>query len=328
MGGRIGVRSAPGDGSEFWFTVRFDRLPQGSRADAPGVGNAGRTMRLNDVRVLLAEDNPINQDVAVTMLESLGCRVHVVDNGVKALAALRDGIYDIVLMDRQMPEMDGFDTTAEIRARGLLRPPRRQGEAPVRLPVVGLTASALKGDREACVAAGMDDYLSKPFKRDALRRVLERRVLGGASVTAEAVEQAEAPTFDRAALDRVCATQRSAAPRVAAGLIDHFFEDAPRMLAALDRAVGESDAASAAHAALRLGENSEFIGAHRLAVLCDQLERAGRAGDLVDFDGHVARIRREYDAVHVAMATARSENEELVRLPDVANVSDPSAPQC
>ena len=99
------------------------------------------------------------------------------------------------------------------------------------------------------------------------------------------------------------------------------------MLAALDQAVGESDAASAAHAALRLGENSEFIGAHRLAALCDQLERAGRAGDMVDFDGHVARIRREYDAVHVAMATARSQNEGLVSLPAVANISDPGAPQ-
>ena len=307
--------------------MRLDPLPQGSRADAPGVSNDGRTMRLNEVRVLLAEDNPINQDVAVTMLESLGCRVHVVDNGVKALAALREGIYDIVLMDRQMPEMDGFDTTAEIRARGLLRPPRRQGEAAVRLPVVGLTASALKGDREACVAAGMDDYLSKPFKRDALRRVLERRVLGGPSVTGDAVEPADAPTFNRAVLDCVCGTQRSAAPRVAAGLIDHFFEDASRMLAALDRAVGESDAASAAHAALRLAANSEFIGAHRLAALCDQLERAGRAGDTADFDGHVARIRREYDAVRVAMATARSPHEQPVGLSNAANVLEPSAPQ-
>ena len=327
MGGRIGVRSAFGHGSEFWFTARLDRLPLGSRADAPGLGNDGRTMRLNEVRVLLAEDNPINQDVAVTMLESLGCRVHVVDNGVKALTALRDGIYDIVLMDRQMPEMDGFDTTAEIRARGLLRPPRRQGEASVRLPVVGLTASALKGDREACVAAGMDDYLSKPFKRDALRRVIERRVLGGGSATEDVVEPEEAVTFDRAALDRLCAPQRSAAPRAVAGLIDHFFENASGMLAALDRAVGESDTAGAAHAALRLAENSEFIGAHRLAALCDQLERAGSAGDTVDFDGHVARIHREYDAVHVAMATARSQNQRQVSLQDVANVSDPSAPQ-
>ena len=78
-----------------------------------------------------------------------------------------------------MPEMDGFDATAEIRARGLMRPtPPHGGGEPVRLPVVGLTASALKGDREACLAAGMDDYLSKPFKREALRRVLERCVQG------------------------------------------------------------------------------------------------------------------------------------------------------
>jgi PAS domain S-box-containing protein len=311
MGGRIGVRSAPGHGSEFWFTVRLDRLPQRRVADAPGARTDRRTMRLNEVRVLLAEDNPINQDVAVTMLESLGCRVEVVDNGVKALAALRDGVYDIVLMDRQMPEMDGFDATAEIRARGLMRPtPPHGGGEPVRLPVVGLTASALKGDREACLAAGMDDYLSKPFKREALRRVLERCVLDGtpAAEGDQRRDVADAVTFDRGTLDRMCVTQRSAAPRAVAGLIDHFFVDAPRLLATLASAIGDADPAAVALAARRLSENSEFVGAQRLAAMCEELERAGRAGETRDLDGQVARIRQEYEAVHLAMAAARSQN--------------------
>jgi PAS domain S-box-containing protein len=312
MGGRIGVRSAPGQGSEFWFTVRLDRIPQRSSADAPGARSDGRTMRLTEVRVLLAEDNPINQDVAVTMLESLGCRVHVVDNGMKALAALRDGDYDIVLMDRQMPEMDGFDATAEIRARGLTRPmPPHGGGEPVRLPVVGLTASALKGDREACLAAGMDDYLSKPFKRDALRRVLERCVLDAGPAPADGYRQgevADAVTFDRGTLDRMCVTQRSAAPRAVAGLIDHFFVDTPRLLATLDDAIDEADGAAVALAARLLSENSEFVGAQRLAAMCEELERAGRAGETRDLDGQVARIRQEYEAVHLAMAAARSQN--------------------
>jgi CheY-like chemotaxis protein len=312
MGGRIGVRSAPGQGSEFWFTVRLDRLPQRSSADAPGARSDGRTMRLTEVRVLLAEDNPINQDVAVTMLESLGCRVHVVDNGMKALAALRDGDYDIVLMDRQMPEMDGFDATAEIRARGLTRPmPPHGGGEPVRLPVVGLTASALKGDREACLAAGMDDYLSKPFKRDALRRVLERCVLDAGPAPADGYRQGEVAdtvTFDRGTLDRMCVTQRSAAPRAVAGLIDHFFVDTPRLLATLDNAIDEADGAAVALAARLLSENSEFVGAQRLAAMCEELERAGRAGETRDLDGQVARIRQEYEAVHLAMAAARSQN--------------------
>ena len=312
MGGRIGVRSTPGQGSEFWFTVRLDRLPQRSLADAPGARIDRQTMRLNDVRVLLAEDNQINQDVAVTMLESLGCRVDVVDNGVKALAALRDGVYDIVLMDRQMPEMDGFDTTAQIRARGLMRPtPPLDGSGPVRLPVVGLTASALKGDREACIAAGMDDYLSKPFKRDALRRVLERCVLDCAPPAADGYQRRDAldaVTFDRGTLDRMCITQRSTASRAVAGLIDHFFIDAPRLLAMLDSAIGDADAAAVALAARRLSENSEFVGAQRLAAMCEELERAGRAGETRGLNGQVDRIRQEIEAVHRAMAAARSQN--------------------
>ena len=133
---------------------------------------------LTGVRVLLAEDNPINQDVTRTMLRSLGCQVCVVDTGTKVLAKLQESPFDIVLMDRQMPEMDGFEATAQIRARRLLRPWQPPGAVdPVRLPIIGLTASALKGDREICIAAGMDDYLAKPFRRDALRLMLFQWVL-------------------------------------------------------------------------------------------------------------------------------------------------------
>ncbi len=182
MGGRIGVRSALGEGAEFWFSVRLESAPRSGLASAPEASDAAQASGLNGVRVLLAEDNPVNQDVARTMLESLGCQVCVVDNGAKALAALETTQFDIVLMDRQMPEMDGFDATAKIRARRLLRPRQALNTAaPVRLPIVGLTASALNGDREICIAAGMDDYLAKPFRRDALRLVLERWVLDRAA---------------------------------------------------------------------------------------------------------------------------------------------------
>jgi len=147
---------------------------------------SNRSAPLGGVHVLLAEDNPVNQDVTRTMLESLGCQVCVVNNGRKALEAIQNTPFDIVLMDCQMPEMDGFDATAEIRARRLLRPKQPPGSAePVRLPIVGVTASALKGDRETCIAVGMDDYLAKPFRRDALRRVLERWVLDRAADQAE-----------------------------------------------------------------------------------------------------------------------------------------------
>jgi PAS domain S-box-containing protein len=309
MGGRIGVRSALGHGSEFWFTVRLDPpLPRGV-AHAPGPDDVDQAIGLTGVRVLLAEDNPINQDVALTMLQSLGCHVHVVDSGVKALAALSHSEFDIVLMDRQMPEMDGFDTTGEIRARRLLRPQQPRGATePVRLPVVGLTASALKGDREICIAAGMDDYLAKPFRRDALRSVLERWVLDHAAAdvgTPAPVREAALETFDRRILDQMCLSQRSAANRIAAGLIDHYVHDAPNLIDMLERAAQYSDAAALAHAAHLLGVDSEFVGARRLAGMCGSLERAGLAGSTDGLGQQIARIRQEYQAVHLAMQALR-----------------------
>jgi PAS domain S-box-containing protein len=308
MGGRVGVRSTLGQGSEFWFTVRLDRPLLRSLADAPGADGGNDASHLHGVRVLLAEDNPINQDVALTMLQSLGCHVHLVDTGVKALAALGSANFDIVLMDRQMPEMDGFDTTAEIRARGLLRPNQPRGiAAPVRLPVVGLTASALKGDRELCIAAGMDDYLAKPFRRDALRLVLERWVLdhAAARVGAEATADAGTPaTFDRTPLEQM--RGNAAGPRLVSGLIDHYFLDAPNLIETLERASRDSDAATLSHAAHVLGLGSEFLGARKLAAMCAELERAGLAGETRGLDQRVARIRQEYEAVRLAMEAVRS----------------------
>jgi len=308
MGGRIGVRSTLGQGSEFWFSVRLDLPVLRSLADAPGADDGNQAIRLNGVRVLLAEDNPINQDVALTMLQSLGCHVHVVDTGVKALAALANSDFDIVLMDRQMPVMDGVDATAEIRARGLLRPNQPRGPAePVRLPIVGLTASALKGDRELCIAAGMDDYLAKPFRRDALRLVLERWVLDHASepVDAEGAADGGTPaTFDRSILEQMGAN--SAGQRLVSGLIDHYFVDAPNLIETLNSASKHTDAATLAHAAHLLGLASDFLGARNLAAMCGELERTALTGETHGLDERVARIRQEYQAVHLAMEAVRS----------------------
>src|SRR2546427_5644837 len=124
-------------------------------------------------RILLAEDNPVNQEVILAMVESLGCVVEIAADGVETLEKLSKGGYDLVLMDCQMPRMDGYEATTEIR--------RREDAADGRhVPIVALTANAMEGDRERCLTAGMDDYLSKPLGRDALRAVMERWLGGGA----------------------------------------------------------------------------------------------------------------------------------------------------
>lgn len=116
--------------------------------------------------ILIAEDNPINQKVIERMVQKLGYRVDLVANGIEAIQALDRFQYALVFMDCQMPEMDGFEACREIR--------RRPSE--IRIPIVAITANAMKGDRERCLAAGMDDYVSKPFKQEDLRRVIERWV--------------------------------------------------------------------------------------------------------------------------------------------------------
>lgn len=159
MGGRIGVESTPDQGSEFWFTYPPVRVPDpviGPQTAPPPLPSS------LSLRILLAEDNVVNQKFALAILRKLGCQTDVVATGSDALVAVARKSYDMVLMDCQMPEMDGYEATRQLRARGAT------------LPIVAITANAMAGDRERCLAAGMNDYLSKPIRPAALAEMLMR----------------------------------------------------------------------------------------------------------------------------------------------------------
>lgn len=211
LGGEIGVDSTPGLGSTFWFTVRLKKstaaLPTSRTAASkpPGIrlldaanhtpnqseaGSlhttsaplplvSGTQPRLDEVpsevraHVLLAEDNVVNQRIAVRLLEKLGCRVHTVASGSEALAALAHTDYDLVLMDCQMPDMDGYVATTTIRAR--------EAATGMHIPIIAMTANAMQGDRDRCLQAGMDDYVNKPVKSEQLLEMLRKWALPAAT---------------------------------------------------------------------------------------------------------------------------------------------------
>jgi signal transduction histidine kinase/CheY-like chemotaxis protein len=166
MGGRIWAESIPGEGSAFHFTVMMRLQPAASvplvsaAAPAPIVGHNARPLR-----ILLAEDNPVNQKLAVRLLQKRGHNVALATNGKEALQALDGAQFDLILMDVQMPEMNGFEATAAIR--------EREQVTGTHLPIAAMTAHALKGDRERCLEAGMDAYLAKPIQPELLFRCID-----------------------------------------------------------------------------------------------------------------------------------------------------------
>ena len=181
MGGTIGVESEPGRGSRFWFAVRLEKaacITEDMVAKTESADQAGG----RSARVLLVEDNAVNQQVAVAMLQKLGCAVDVAADGQQALDAEARATYDLIFMDCQMPVMDGFATTRAIREREAQAMDEERRAR--RIPIVAMTANALQEDRERCLRHGMDDYLAKPFRQQQLKAMLERWLprLGGDSM--------------------------------------------------------------------------------------------------------------------------------------------------
>jgi two-component system, sensor histidine kinase and response regulator len=251
--------------------------------------------------LLLAEDNLVNQRVALKMLERLGYRPDAVSNGREAVEALSHREYAAILMDVQMPEMDGFEATKEIR---------RRESRERHTPIIAMTANAMEGDREKALAAGMDDYVPKPVKREELEAVLKRWIpqqepsKPGAPATVPNVDpttpdEAETP-LDESVLAGLRKLQVEGEPDVLKELIGLFLDDVPPQLVALREAVEGGDAHSVERISHTLQGSSGNMGAKRMAAICSELQNLGASGDLSDALGLLERLEEEFDRVRPA----------------------------
>ncbi|MBI5557820.1 MAG: response regulator [Deltaproteobacteria bacterium] len=230
-------------------------------------------------RILLAEDNSVNQDVAREMLKYMGCQVDIAENGLEAVAAAAKTQFDLILMDCHMPQMDGFTAAREIR--------RLEAAAGVKrgVPMVALTGDVQAGVRQQCQEVGMDDYLSKPFYMDDLQNVLEKwlpariRPQAASVGTEEAETETEEETgsvLDRRRLDMIRAMHRPGSPPVLDRIIAIYNESSPEILRSIHEAVSRGDGEALREAAHSLKTSSANLGAAELAGLCKKMEEMGR----------------------------------------------------
>jgi CheY-like chemotaxis protein len=268
------------------------------------------------LRILLTEDNATNQKLALRILGRLGYQADVAANGVEALQALERQVYDVVLMDVQMPEMDGLEATRQLRK---IFPEKRQPR------VIAMTANAMQGDREMCLAAGMDDYVSKPIRIETLVEALSKsRPLG----ENQNPKQPEAnPQVDLSELDKDDHTQQVSPEKYSetgvsildaaalnnllsalggdfsflVELIDTFLEDAPNLLYDLDQFIDNQDSSGVRRVAHSLKSNGADFGASAFSNLCKELEMMAKSGSLQGSKDIYIQIVAEYNKLEMSL---------------------------
>ncbi len=287
--------------------VRLIKGPAASAEPAPAPAPTAaapvvREPRTTAGRVLVVEDTPISQRLALGILAKLGYDADAVANGRQALEALARDTYAAVLMDCQMPEMDGFAATAEVR--------RTEGAAQ-HTPIIAITASAMPGERERCLAAGMDDYIAKPFRAEELAAALQRwvrRAAGPTSGTAGAGAPTRAgcsaPAGDAGTDAPLHGAWGEDADDLRAEVARLFAEDAPRRLAVMRAAVTRGDEAALATAAHALKGEASMLGASELQALAREVELQARAGDVEGAEPLLARLAAACERAAAALAAA------------------------
>jgi CheY-like chemotaxis protein/HPt (histidine-containing phosphotransfer) domain-containing protein len=248
------------------------------------------------IRLLLAEDNSVNQKVALRQLTKLGYHVDPVSNGLEAVKAMEREHYPIVLMDCQMPEMDGYKATERIRQLHAASPFRWKH----RPYIIAMTANALTGDREACLASGMDDYVSKPVRIEELDHALQRGLTAMQPTTPP--HQPTGPLLDGEALQNLRALQLEGEPDPLAELVDLFLKDTPTRIAQMHTALKNSNPHDLESAAHSLKGSASNLGAQTLAATCARLMQTARNNDLTAAATLVKSVEDDFAKVKPVLA--------------------------
>lgn len=322
MEGEIGVETRQGQGSCFWIELKQARKPglqQNRPAPVPPVNYLDKESSSGSgIKILVAEDNPVNQEVAADMLEKSGFEVVVTNNGEQALEALTKDRYSLVLMDCEMPVMDGFTATEKFRIR----------EDEMQLaetPIIALTAHAVEGVREKCITSGMNDYLAKPFSYEEITTKVAQWTgvnTGDATVKYPRVEnqhddsgtadESEQPQInlpdlektgtsilDTKVLSKLLGKKSYRKKDLLNRVIGLYLEQTPKLLEELEGARSHSDQEMIVHIAHTLKSSSLTVGAMALAEACGEIEDKGTRGNIED--GRIDNLLQQYSAVKIAL---------------------------
>jgi signal transduction histidine kinase/HPt (histidine-containing phosphotransfer) domain-containing protein len=307
MGGNIQAESKADQGSIFSFTITTQiarEQPVYTLQDALDKNNE-KVGRLGDrlpLKILIAEDNLINQELAMAMLIKMGYQPDVVDNGLAVLEALQVEHYDLLLLDVQMPEMDGLET-----ADYLVNHWHELHTGYERPTIVAMTASAMQGDREMCLRAGMDDYISKPIMMDSLQRTIEKWAVSNISeevaderIVVKVEKAQNSSVIDRAAIRNL----EQINPKLIGRMI-HLFtaEEAPALLQNLRQAIANHDSKEVSYNAHTLKGSSNILGAKALGKLCLEVELKGKNGDNEGLSELFTEIEHQYELACQELAT-------------------------